>query len=78
MAASRNSAKVWRRVVAAAVLGCALTVSAQSRFGNWGRPDIPYDGGLTFVRLRWTEGTYGAGTSGPRRSEYVAARVPAR
>ncbi|MDE0003159.1 MAG: DUF4159 domain-containing protein [Rhodospirillaceae bacterium] len=64
MTPTRNTAKAWRRVVVAAVLGCAVTASAQSRFGNWGRPDIPYDGGVTFVRLRWTEGTYGAGTAG--------------
>ena len=40
-------------------LSCAAALPAQSRPGGWGRPDLPYDGRLTFVRLRWTSGTYG-------------------
>ena len=42
------------------VLSCVTATSAQSRFGNWGLQDIPYDGGFTFVRLRWTTGTAGS------------------
>jgi hypothetical protein len=47
-------------VLAVAAFACATVVSAQWRFGNWGLTDLPYDGGFTFVRLRWTDGTYGA------------------
>ena len=61
-----------RRMLAAAVvavvaLGCVTAVSAQFGFRGyrlWGRPDLPYDGRLTFVRLRWTGGTYGARPEG--------------
>ena len=52
------------RALALAACGCVTVVSAQPRFGNWGRRDLPYDGGFTFVRLRWTDGTYGARVSG--------------
>ena len=41
-------------------LGCVTAVSAQPGSRGWGPPDQPYTGGLTFVRLRWTAGTYGA------------------
>lgn len=55
-------------LAAVAVLGGATAVSAQFpgwRFGNWGQTDLPYDGGFTFVRLRWTdEGSYGTRVSG--------------
>ena len=49
------------RLVAILVLVCvAVTaMSAQSRFGNWGRRELPYHGDITFVRLRWQGGTYG-------------------
>ncbi len=40
------------------------TVSAQPSLGGWGRPDHPYDGRLTFARLRWTAGSYGAPVAG--------------
>ena len=64
----------WRRAVVAPAI-VALTValagvtvvSAQSLFrglGNWGRIAQPYDGEVTFVRLRWTQGTFGARTFG--------------
>ena len=32
--------------------------------GTGGRSDLPYDGGLTFVRIRWVSGTYGAQVTG--------------
>ena len=54
------------RILAVAVLSCVTAVSAQSRFGDWGRTDLPYDGGLTFVRLRWVSGTYGARVAAAR------------
>lgn len=53
-------------VIALILLGCAAAVSAQSRFGNWGRTELPYDGRFTFVRLRWVGGTYGAPVRGDR------------
>ena len=52
------------RMLAVVALSCATALSAQPRSGDWGRPDIPYDGGFTFVRLRWTSGTYGARVAG--------------
>ena len=52
------------RMLAVVALSCATAVSAQPTSGDWGRPDIPYDGGFTFVRLRWTSGTYGARVAG--------------
>ena len=54
------------RILAVTFLGCATVVSAQSRFGDWGRTELPYEGGLTFVRLRWVGGTYGARVAGDR------------
>ena len=45
-------------------LSCVTAVSAQSGWGGWGRPDIPYDGEVTFVRLRWRAGTFGAPVAG--------------
>ena len=50
--------------LALAVFSCVAAGSAQSRLGNWGRSDLPYDGGLTFVRIRWVSGTYGAQVTG--------------
>ena len=50
-------------VAAAAGAGAAAGASAQSLFrglGDWGSIGLPYDGQFTFVRLRWTRGTYGA------------------
>ena len=41
------------------VLSCATLVATQPRSRSWGRDDLPYDGRFTFVRLRWTGGTYG-------------------
>ena len=52
------------RTLAVVAISCVTAVSAQPRSGAWGRPDIPYDGGLTFVRLRWTFGTFGARVAG--------------
>ena len=51
----------WLVVVA---LCCATVASAQPRRRGWGRPAVPYDGGLTFVRLRWTGGSFGAPPAG--------------
>ena len=44
----------------ALLLCCAAVASAQLGYRGWGRPDLPYDGRLTFVRLRWTGGSFGA------------------
>ena len=52
------------RTLAVVALSCVTAVSAQLSSGGWGRPDIPYDGQFTFVRLRWTSGTYGARVAG--------------
>ena len=70
-------------VVATALAGVTV-VSAQSLFrglGNWGSITLPYDAEVTFVRLRWTEGTFGARTYGrgynmwlhefPRAEQYL-------
>lgn len=55
-----------RRGLAAAVLAlcCVTAASAQLGYRGWGRPDLPYDGRFTFVRLRWTRGTFGAPPAG--------------
>ena len=54
--------------VALAVLAVAVAASAQFGFFRgyrlWGRSDLPYDGRLHFVRLRWTGGTYGTRPQG--------------
>ena len=53
--------------VVVVALSCVTAASAQFGFRGyrlWGRPDLPYDGRLTFVRLRWTGGTYGARPEG--------------
>ena len=52
------------RTLAFIALSCVTAVSAQSGSGGWGRPDIPYDGQFTFVRLRWGSGTNGARVAG--------------
>ena len=52
------------RVLAVFLLSCATVATAQSRFGGWGSTDLPYDGRLTFVRLRWNAGTYGVPVAG--------------
>ena len=54
-------------VTVALALAGVTVVSAQSLFrglGNWGRIAQPYDAEVTFVRLRWTQGTLGAQTYG--------------
>ena len=48
------------RTFAILVIGCVMGVSAQPNPDGWGRSDVPYDGRFTFVRLRWTSGTYAA------------------
>ena len=49
-------------MLAVVALCCVTAVAAQPppRSGGWGRPRLPYDGQFTFVRLRWTRGTFGA------------------
>ena len=54
----------WLRTLAVLALTCVMAVSAQPGSAGWGRPDIPYDGQFTFVRLRWKTGTYGARVAG--------------
>ena len=62
--------RTTRRMLAAVlVVALAGAAAASAQFGFrgyrlWGRPDLPYDGRLTFVRLRWTGGTYGARPEG--------------
>ena len=71
-------------VTVALALAGVTVVSAQSLFrglGNWGRIAQPYDAEVTFVRLRWTQGTLGAQTYGrgfnmwlhefPRAEQYL-------
>ncbi len=53
------------RVLAILALTWVTAVVAQPRSAGWGRPDIPYDGQFTFVRLRWRSGTYGTRVAGP-------------
>ena len=45
-------------------LCCVAATASQSQSGGWGRPDLPYDGRLTFVRLRWASGTPGVPIAG--------------
>jgi hypothetical protein len=52
------------RVPVVLALACATAATAQSRFGGWGQTELSYDGQLTFVRLGWRDGTYGAPTAG--------------
>jgi hypothetical protein len=52
------------QIMAIAALGCIVAVSAQTGAAGWGRPDLPYDTQLTFVRLRWTSGTFGVPVTG--------------
>ena len=40
-------------------ISCVAVAEAQSRFGDWGRRELPYQGDVTFVRLRWQGGTHG-------------------
>ena len=82
--AVRRAAGVTVVLALAAVLAGGTVVSAQFLFrglGNWGRTAQPYDAEVTFVRLRWTEGTFGARTYGrgynmwlhefPRAEQYL-------
>ena len=43
----------------AIAISCVAVAEAQSRFGDWGRRELPYHGEVTFVRLRWQGGTHG-------------------
>ena len=56
----------FRRIllVLVAALCANSAVLAQARASGWGQPALPYDGRFTFVRLRWTSGTYGAPVAG--------------
>ncbi len=63
----RRAAVVTVGLALAGALAGVTVVSAQSLFrglGNWGRIAQPYDAEVTFVRLRWTQGTLGAQTYG--------------
>ena len=48
------------RTLAVVVLSCVTGLAAQPSSGLWGRRDLRYDARVTFVRLRWTTGTFGA------------------
>ena len=48
------------RTLAVVVLGCVTALAAQPSSGLWGRRDLRYDARFTFVRLRWSAGTFGA------------------
>lgn len=66
MIATAQQASGVRILLATSVLivtGAAASF-AQPSFGGWGRSDHPYDGRLTFARLRWTTGSYGAPVAG--------------
>ena len=52
------------RMLVVVALGCVTVVSARPQLGGWGQYYIPYDGAFTFVRLRWTSGTYGSRVDG--------------
>jgi hypothetical protein len=39
---------------------CVVGVSAQFGYRGWGQRELTYDGRFTFVRLRWTRGTFGS------------------
>jgi hypothetical protein len=54
----------WLRMLAVVALLSVTAVSAQPTSRGWGRRDLPYDGQLTFVRLRWRTGTFGARPTG--------------
>jgi uncharacterized protein DUF4159 len=54
----------WLRMLAVVTLTCAAAVSGQPISAGWGRRDLPYDGRFTFVRLRWTSGTFGTRPTG--------------
>lgn len=48
-----------------ALIALSVTAaSAQPSWRGWGQPDHSYDGRLTFARLRWTDGSYGAPVAG--------------
>ena len=60
-----RSRRVGPRLLVLVALACALlAVSAYAQpflgFGAWGRPNLRYDGEVTFVRLRWDRGEFGA------------------
>ena len=73
--AARRAAVVTAGLaLAAAALAGTTVVSAQYLFrglGDWGRIAQPYDGEVTFVRLRWTQGTLGAQTYGRGRDMWL-------
>ena len=59
-----NEMRRTLRALGVIVLCGVAAAAAQPRSTGWGRPELPYDGRLTFVRLRWTSGTYGAPVMG--------------
>jgi len=52
------------RALGIVALASVTAVVAQPRSAGWGRPELPYDGQYTFVRLRWRSGTYGVPVAG--------------
>ncbi len=56
----------WISMLLILALSGITFVSAQTFRGyrGWGRPKLAYDGRVTFVRLRWTRGTFGAPPAG--------------
>jgi hypothetical protein len=49
----------WFRVLLLVALAGTTAASAQPGWRGWGRPEAPYDGRFTFVRLRWESGSSG-------------------
>jgi hypothetical protein len=59
-------------LVLLAILFAGVTaVLAQTTFGQWGLRSAPYDGEFTFVRLRWTRGTFAAPPVGPGNNFWI-------
>jgi hypothetical protein len=53
-----------RRPTALLAIVLSAAVLAEPVFAQWGRRSAPYDGRFTFVRLRWTNGTFAAPPTG--------------
>jgi hypothetical protein len=53
--------KPFGRAGGAVTIAVAVSIMlAETAFGQWGRRSGDYDGRFTFVRLRWTNGTFAA------------------
>jgi hypothetical protein len=53
-----------RRPTALLAIVLSAALLAEPVFAQWGRRSAPYDGRFTFVRLRWTNGTFAAPPAG--------------